>query len=399
MSEHRDHLSLEWKRIEGRTDEWAYELAVLINQTPLLDLLHDWEDAHETDESKKITLSHGPLRCNFDHYLSGWLNEKFHRYDSAPPPKATLLGCACGELGCWPLEVTVTLTEQTAVWSDFFQPFRPQSTLYDGFGPFVFDREHYEKVVRQAIANSPVPQALPPLSVTAALENVEAAFAGLDQPARLEASPYVTETERLERLVTLPLGDLSPEEVGWYAAKAITTIGTEQDLLFFLPFILRHALNGSSWPGLEIIYRKARQCPLSEEQDDAMKELLLAYWVEFLQQDEGSPAEVREILIGAACFGLSWHAFLEVWEAADGLEPALKLAHFIEQNQQTVLNPEQFNAFLPEDAHHEMSTLWWWLGRSRTVNWLAMAEELTSDDADRAVLQAARDKVAALVTE
>lgn len=63
--------------------------------------------------------------------------------------KVSLYGCVCGEVGCWPLRATVTVTLDTVVWSDFEQPHRgPDYPVeywkYDHFGPFVFNRAQYE---------------------------------------------------------------------------------------------------------------------------------------------------------------------------------------------------------------------------------------------------------------
>ena len=61
-----------------------------------------------------------------------------------------LLGCECGEVGCWPLEARVDAGTDLVVWTDFRQPHRPDRD-YTGFGPFVFDREQYDQAVGAAV--------------------------------------------------------------------------------------------------------------------------------------------------------------------------------------------------------------------------------------------------------
>ena len=56
--------------------------------------------------------------------------------------RVPLLGCTCGEWGCWPLLVRITLDDEKVTWSDFRQPHRPDRD-YSGFGPFVFKRRDY----------------------------------------------------------------------------------------------------------------------------------------------------------------------------------------------------------------------------------------------------------------
>lgn len=69
------------------------------------------------------------------------------------PDHAWLLGCDCGEVGCWPLTARITVTSQTVTWSNFEQEHRP-SRDYNGFGPFVFDHTQYANAVAEAVEAS-----------------------------------------------------------------------------------------------------------------------------------------------------------------------------------------------------------------------------------------------------
>jgi hypothetical protein len=71
------------------------------------------------------------------------LGEPETYYDSdGPEGKLAVLGCVCGEPGCWPLLVRIAMLDGAVVWSDFEQPHRP-AWRYDNLGPFVFDRSRY----------------------------------------------------------------------------------------------------------------------------------------------------------------------------------------------------------------------------------------------------------------
>jgi len=61
-----------------------------------------------------------------------------------------LLGCECGEVGCWPLAARVAVSDTSVVWSGFGQENLPERD-YSGFGPFEFDRGQYDAAVRDAI--------------------------------------------------------------------------------------------------------------------------------------------------------------------------------------------------------------------------------------------------------
>jgi len=59
-----------------------------------------------------------------------------------------LLGCECGEWGCWPLLARITATDDLVIWEAFEQPHRPARD-YSAFGPFRFDRRHYDHAVEK----------------------------------------------------------------------------------------------------------------------------------------------------------------------------------------------------------------------------------------------------------
>jgi len=67
-----------------------------------------------------------------------------------------VLGCECGEPGCWPLVCSITSEGDTIVWSGFSQPHRRSGSAagewrHDGLGPFRFDRSDYERALQRAV--------------------------------------------------------------------------------------------------------------------------------------------------------------------------------------------------------------------------------------------------------
>ena len=82
----------------------------------------------------------GPLSSYYLGLEDGW-----------GPSIAAVLGCECGEVGCWPALVTITSTVTSVIWSNFEQPHRPDRD-YSDFGSFEFERQTYEHAVRSATA-------------------------------------------------------------------------------------------------------------------------------------------------------------------------------------------------------------------------------------------------------
>jgi hypothetical protein len=78
----------------------------------------------------------GPMQ---DHFLG--------RSTKAMGPKTPVLGCECGEWGCWPLMARITTAADLVIWDSFEQPHR-KTRDYTAFGPFQFDRRHYDDALR-----------------------------------------------------------------------------------------------------------------------------------------------------------------------------------------------------------------------------------------------------------
>jgi len=82
------------------------------------------------------------------HFNFGPLDQYFLATSPDPPfaGKHWLLGCECGEVGCWPLETRIVTNEREIIWEGFKQPFRPERD-YSSFGPFRFDHDQYRQSV------------------------------------------------------------------------------------------------------------------------------------------------------------------------------------------------------------------------------------------------------------
>lgn len=126
----------------------AGSLVPEVNGTSLVTLIGSYESAHGYDPAG----GYGGLVP--EHFNFGDLSRNYLGSEASQWPKsgeAWLLGCDCGEVGCWPLAARITVDGTTVTWSTFQQPHRPDWD-YSAFGPFTFDRQQYEKAVHIGMA-------------------------------------------------------------------------------------------------------------------------------------------------------------------------------------------------------------------------------------------------------
>ena len=120
----------------------------VIDETPLTDLIHDFERATGMETRDE---SYGGLIPAFFDFGSA---PTYYKAEPGaflgPSHKVPLLGCTCGEWGCWPLLAKIVVGDDEVIWTDFEQPHR-RDRDYSGFGPFRFRRETYEAAI-EAVA-------------------------------------------------------------------------------------------------------------------------------------------------------------------------------------------------------------------------------------------------------
>jgi hypothetical protein len=124
----------------------AKSLIPYIDGTPLIELVA----VYEVDRGYEPAGGYGgliPAHFNFGELTLYYEARAARQWPR--PERAWLLGCDCGDVGCWPLTARVTVTAERVTWSNFEQEHRP-SRDYTGFGPFVFDHAQYANAVTEA---------------------------------------------------------------------------------------------------------------------------------------------------------------------------------------------------------------------------------------------------------
>ena len=123
-------------------------------------------------------------------------------------------------------------------------------------------------------------------AVRDAVEGVYSVFSTYRLPGRIDGCPCCIGTVPRERLHAVPLRLLTPDDLGRYAAKALTTIGSVADLKHFLPRILELTAEDPSWSiGPEVTLGKLRLAEWltwPEKEVRAVRSVLLAWWRQLL---------------------------------------------------------------------------------------------------------------------
>ncbi|WP_405062594.1 hypothetical protein OG474_13395 [Kribbella sp. NBC_01505] len=114
------------------------ELVPLVNGVSLIELVARYErnEGLKPADGYAGLVLYGDLPSGLRAYLTG-----------GPGTPYALLGCDCGDMGCWPLAAQIHADADTVTWDSFRQPHRPEWD-YSGFGPFTFDRAQYDEALQ-----------------------------------------------------------------------------------------------------------------------------------------------------------------------------------------------------------------------------------------------------------
>ena len=135
-------------RGSGRDSTAAPTIHPVINDVPLRELAREVEHpAALADGQPDLAGSYDGLFADDDvrwpsrHYLGEPALSWFEDGDTV------LLGCDCGEWGCWPLTAKVEIVGGVVRWSGFRQGHRDWDLA--ALGPFEFDLGQYEEALRR----------------------------------------------------------------------------------------------------------------------------------------------------------------------------------------------------------------------------------------------------------
>ena len=124
--------------------EGVFAITPIVNETSLADLITSFE----REQNFEPTGGYGGLIPQWFNYgpLDRYFLGDFEQNSYFARGRVYMLGCDCGEVGCWPLTARINVNSKTVTW-DFFEQEHRRERDYSAFGPFVFDVDQYRKAV------------------------------------------------------------------------------------------------------------------------------------------------------------------------------------------------------------------------------------------------------------
>lgn len=156
--------------------------------------------------------------------------------------------------------------------------------------------------------------------ISAHIDALYAAFADVPQPAHLPSCPCCQGRVDVDRLLGLPLKQLTANDLELYAFKAITTVGDVSDLRWFAPRLLELLVCDELGVDVEIVLGKFGLAQLDTWDAPLRTAVHDVFWAELLRRivdETAPPAEDWFCGISLAVSDLNpWLLRL------DGVEPA-----------------------------------------------------------------------------
>jgi hypothetical protein len=139
-----------FKLTQAESNPAAETVLIIVNGEPLESLARVVEMPYAKAEGQlNLAGDYAPLTlfdisADVNHFLTKPVATWFEDGD------AVLMGCPCGEWGCWPLSVKIEVNEATVVWSQFRNGHRDWDL--SSLGPFTFERTEYEVALQALVA-------------------------------------------------------------------------------------------------------------------------------------------------------------------------------------------------------------------------------------------------------
>jgi hypothetical protein len=217
-----------------------------------------------------------------------------------------------------------------------------------------------------------------------AIQKLYRAFKPIQVRRHPEGCPCCVSDADRKRLFSKPLAELSAEDLGRFAWKALTTWGTVEDLKHFLPRLLELVAMDECAPfEREVLFGKLRLGAWTtwpESERGSVENYLDAVWKDCLASEAGS-VWLDELLCGLGNAVDDLNPFLEVWTTCRIGTGYSHFVAFLDWNSATLLKRRHLTNSFWSDAGKQMSQVIDWLANPRTV---AALEGIFAENADSA---------------
>jgi hypothetical protein len=149
-------MDVEFKIEHAKKQEY-HVLNIYINNENLIDILKDYEKQFGENNPGKYD---GICIYYFDdidiikHFMGEADKKNILNYTG----KTQILGCTCGEPGCWPFLIKINISGNVIIWNEYEQPFRSKKRCgekywnYSNLKALKFNRVEYENKLKNISA-------------------------------------------------------------------------------------------------------------------------------------------------------------------------------------------------------------------------------------------------------
>jgi hypothetical protein len=138
----------------AENEDGATVITPRIDGMSLAELAADFERSHGMNDPAGGYAGLIPNSFNYGPLDQYFLGEAEAPIFAREPARLFVLGCKCGEVGCWPLVCRVAVDDRHVTWQSFEQPYR-KGRDYSAFGPFMFDLVQYREALAGLVERSP----------------------------------------------------------------------------------------------------------------------------------------------------------------------------------------------------------------------------------------------------
>ncbi len=126
------------------SNQQVMTVTILVNGLDIIELLKEYEMPFAKKEGSE-DIAGGYEGISPEALYKNLTNPE--AFDLDKNEKVSLLECACGCDGCWPMKAKVIHLQDKIIWAEFEQPHRAIDSAnfwdYSNFGQFGFDKNNY----------------------------------------------------------------------------------------------------------------------------------------------------------------------------------------------------------------------------------------------------------------